>query len=267
MTKKAHSFRIDVLANRLKQACPQVVFALLHGSAVDGIVAQNSDVDIALYLNGDLDLATYDKILYLCQEVTKCEQIDLGVLNQADVVYCFEVLGGKVLFSRDQDRYLHFFSLTAREYESQLRSYERQINYRKRTKNNVIAREFSILDTYVSELSVALDSISLEEFENSWGLQRICERSLQVMIEVIIDVSDRLVALEMRGPCSSAREVIEELVNLGILKSADPYAKMVGFRNVIVHRYDAVNPSLLYEFATTRMQDFQRFKEEVLQHQ
>ena len=57
-------------------------------------------------------------------------EADVGFLNRAEPVYRFEALKGKVLFCRDQETYVKFFSLTCREYESQIADYERQRQYR-----------------------------------------------------------------------------------------------------------------------------------------
>ena len=55
---------------------------------------------------------------------------DIGFLNHAEPVYRFEALRGRLLFTRNVETYLRFFSLTCREYESQLADYERQYRYR-----------------------------------------------------------------------------------------------------------------------------------------
>lgn len=57
-------------------------------------------------------------------------ECDVGVLNDADPVFRFEALRGQLLFTRDRERYLDVYSLTCREYESQMADYERQHRYR-----------------------------------------------------------------------------------------------------------------------------------------
>jgi hypothetical protein len=42
----------------------------------------------------------------------------------------FEPLKGRLLFARDMNRFLDAYSLACREYESQMRDYERQARYR-----------------------------------------------------------------------------------------------------------------------------------------
>ncbi len=63
-------------------------------------------------------------------EIVPGIECDIGILNNAEPVYRFEALRGKLLFARDYEAYLKFYSLTCREYESQLADYERQHRYR-----------------------------------------------------------------------------------------------------------------------------------------
>lgn len=124
------TFDIDKLATALDDACPGVVFALLHGSARDGQVGPGSDIDIALFLRGKPDLELYRQTQEAIHAVVSEAEADIGILNQAEPVYRFEALKGRLLFCRDQEAYLSFFSRTCREYEEQLADYERQRNYR-----------------------------------------------------------------------------------------------------------------------------------------
>jgi len=123
-------FDVDKLARLLEQRCPEVCFAFLHGSAKDGFLAKGSDIDIAVFVDGKATLELYEKVCDVVDQVVSGVRCDVGTLNDAEPVYRFEALKGRQLFCRDQERYLDFFSLTCREYESQMASYERQRRYR-----------------------------------------------------------------------------------------------------------------------------------------
>ena len=123
-------FDVHKLADLLKQQCPQVCFALLHGSAKDGQVKRAGDIDLALFIEGKPTLELYEKVSNCVEAVAHGVQCDTGILNNAEPVYRFEALKGRLLFFRDQEKYLHFFSLTCREYESQVADYQRQQRYR-----------------------------------------------------------------------------------------------------------------------------------------
>lgn len=129
------NFDIKKLSAQIQKACPQAVFALLHGSAKDGKVNPGSDIDIALYIKGQPSLDLYSNASQAVSEVCPNAEPDIGILNNAEPVYRFEALKGRLLFNNDLETYLHFFSLTCREYESQLADYQRQHKYRLEAKS------------------------------------------------------------------------------------------------------------------------------------
>ncbi len=123
-------FDADKLGQMIEAGCPEVCFALLHGSAKEGDVRPGGDIDIALYMGGRATLETFGQVIEIVSELVPGVKCDPGVLNGAEPVYRFEALKGRLLFCRDQERYLGFFSLTCREYESQMADYQRQHKYR-----------------------------------------------------------------------------------------------------------------------------------------
>lgn len=126
---------IDRLSELLKKQCPEVVFALLHGSAKNGIIEKGSDIDVAFYIKGKANFELYQRAYDAIAAVSDEAEPDIGILNNAEPVYCFEALTGKLLFSRDMEKYVGFFSDICRAYESQIADYERQSKYRLESKN------------------------------------------------------------------------------------------------------------------------------------
>ena len=124
------TFDINKLATLLREKCHQICFALLHGSSKDSQIKQGSDIDIALFIEGRPTLELYEKVSQCAETVAPGVSCDIGILNNAEPVYRFEALKGKLLFFRNKEQYLHFFSLTCREYESQVADYQRQQRYR-----------------------------------------------------------------------------------------------------------------------------------------
>ena len=129
--------------------------------------------------------------------------------------------------------------------------------------NGIIERKLAILNDQLLHLRQELEDVSYERFCQSWAMQRMAERSLQVMIEVVIDVAERVIAWHNAGPTSGAADAIEKLAVLGVLHSAAPYLPMVRFRNFIVHRYEYVSPDILYATATKHLETFVQFRQEL----
>lgn len=129
--------------------------------------------------------------------------------------------------------------------------------------NGVIERKLSLLDDQVVKLSGALRGVAYEVFKDDWILRSMAERALQVAVEIVIDIAERIIAIRDAGPVAGATQAMSKLVALGVLEDEKPYIDMVRFRNLIVHEYEAINPEILYELATGRLSDFRKFRDEL----
>lgn len=127
---KTGTFDRERLSEALRNACDAISFALLHGSAKDGAVKEGSDIDIAIYIKGTEKLDIVSCAFRAAESVLPPVKIDIGILNDAEPVYCFEALKGKLLFARDKEVYHSFFSRTCRMYEHTMYHYEKQHAYR-----------------------------------------------------------------------------------------------------------------------------------------
>jgi len=122
---------LEALGEALKKGVPEIEFAFILGSSAEtGTVQPHSDLDIAVYLSSKPDMRIFEKILKVCGEFIGSVRCDLGFLNDAEPVYRFEALKGRLLFARDRDFLAEFHSLTCREYETQMIHYARQRRYR-----------------------------------------------------------------------------------------------------------------------------------------
>ena len=108
-----------------------------------------------------------------------------------------------------------------------------------------------------------LGAFSCEQFAQNLALRTISERAIQVCVEIMIDVAERVIAHAGAGPTATAAEAIDRLVQLRVLRDAEPYRSMVRMRNLIVHGYEEVNPDLLYDVISGRLDDFRRFRDEI----
>jgi uncharacterized protein YutE (UPF0331/DUF86 family) len=129
--------------------------------------------------------------------------------------------------------------------------------------NGVIQRKFALLDDHVQELKRYLATMDFGEFESSRVARLATERALQICAEIIIDVAERIIAIEHAGPVTSSADALARLQTLGVIQDAQPYIGIVRFRNLIVHEYEEIDPRLLYDLATTRLEDLLSFRDEV----
>ena len=132
--------------------------------------------------------------------------------------------------------------------------------------NGVIQNKLARIEAYLTKLQEIIPD-GFKEFEKDWRTQMIAERGLQILIEIIIDVANRLIAINNWGPTTSSADSIILLVLKKVISSEEPYLKMIKFRNFIVHDYDRVDNAIVYLILTENLGDIRKFREEVLSYE
>ncbi|MCD6289322.1 MAG: DUF86 domain-containing protein [Anaerolineae bacterium] len=96
-------------------------------------------------------------------------------------------------------------------------------------------------------------------------LQAAIERHLQVISQIVLDVGTHIIAEQgWEGP-EIYQDVIEILSHHGVISQslAGRLRGMAGFRNVLVHEYLEIDPRIVYEVATQRLDDYLQFAHEI----
>ncbi len=110
-----------------------IKFAMVFGSARDGIVQAGSDLDVAVSLGG-AEAQSIDLLLEIVGKVEDAWGVtcDVTVLNAAGPVLRHEALKGRVLFVRPdrEDDFAEFYVRTCAEYEDLMARRARQLAYR-----------------------------------------------------------------------------------------------------------------------------------------
>ena len=130
--------------------------------------------------------------------------------------------------------------------------------------NGGISGKLKNLDTVLSRLR-SLGAVNEQQLED-WVLHSAIERSLQVAVEIVIDICHRLNSLSGRSPAASARDAVEGCVKLGVLSSTDTLSHVIGFRNLVVHRYEHVETQILIDIVNNHLDDFDDFRAKVLDY-
>jgi len=128
--------------------------------------------------------------------------------------------------------------------------------------NGIIEKKLRVMEENISDIQSWEISLYQHLKENSM-LQKATERSLQISIEVMIDISERILALNNVQPGNTASENMKKLEDLGVIKSADNYSDMVRFRNFIVHRYEKIDLEILYSIVRNKLHLFRQFSDEI----
>ena len=129
--------------------------------------------------------------------------------------------------------------------------------------NGIIAHKLQTLDQILLELR-SLGELEPGDLDHDWRTQRAIERDLQILVEVVIDVCQRLISLAGQSPAVTGVDAINRCIQMGVLSDDEVYGKMVRFRNFIVHRYEHIEPGVLIDMVNERLSDFEQFRNEVL---
>lgn len=119
------------------------------------------------------------------------------------------------------------------------------------------------LRRYLNELRALIPATP--EYPNS-AVKRACERLLQLCIECTIDISKKLLIGNKLGIPNDEVDVFEKLKQAGILSDGMLVClkRMRGLRNILVHEYMDVDDRQVLEVMIHHLDDFERFKKEVL---
>jgi uncharacterized protein YutE (UPF0331/DUF86 family) len=85
-------------------------------------------------------------------------------------------------------------------------------------RNGIVTRKLSEMEETLRRLREHLPT-DYEEFSRNWAPQKVVERALQIMIEAMIDIGERLIALEGGSPAETSVAVMERLQALGVVSN------------------------------------------------
>jgi predicted nucleotidyltransferase len=102
----------DYLASR-----PDVICAVVFGSAQNGIVQNGSDLDLGIYFTAKPEGEGYVDFLVEAAEACEFDVIDLVDLQSADPILAFEAISGRFICKTDPEKTAELASRISREYE------------------------------------------------------------------------------------------------------------------------------------------------------
>jgi len=92
---------------------PDILFALMFGSAAHGDQRPGSDLDVAVYADDELSARQrFDLRLSVAAALEDLGQPDVVVLNDAPPLLAHRALQGKAILMRDRRAYVRFFVRT-----------------------------------------------------------------------------------------------------------------------------------------------------------
>ena len=129
----------------------------------------------------------------------------------------------------------------------------------------LILRKISELDEYFQQAK-EYDAITVAQYTGDWKIQRIIERTLQIMIETCVDIAGHIISekgFRIPKSYSDAFLVLKEnnILSDELYSSAN---KMAKFRNVVVHHYDKVDADIVIAILRKNLDDFLSYRDAII---
>jgi len=129
----------------------------------------------------------------------------------------------------------------------------------------LLLRKLADLQEYMKQVG-EYSNIKVSEYSKDWKIQRITERTLQMMIEICVDIANHIISdSEYRVPKSYA-DTFKVLYENNILEKRlfTKMEKMAKFRNIIVHHYDNIDEAIVVGILKKDLKDFIKYKDAII---
>jgi len=129
----------------------------------------------------------------------------------------------------------------------------------------LILRKLSELDEYCKQIK-EYDKITVVQYSGDWKIQRIIERTLQMMIETCVDIASHIIADKGYRVPKSYSDTFKVLHDEKIVSSRlfNALGKMAKFRNIVVHHYDKVDAGIVVGILKKDLKDFMSYKDAII---
>jgi uncharacterized protein YutE (UPF0331/DUF86 family) len=126
------------------------------------------------------------------------------------------------------------------------------------TDADLVAKKLAFIETCVTELRTLARPDRIEQDVRE---ERFAAHTLQVAIQAALDVASHIVSDDRLGEPDSNRALFELLVRAGRVPAdlAPMLSDMVGFRNILVHGYQGVEPAVVRDVVEHRLEDLLHF--------
>jgi uncharacterized protein YutE (UPF0331/DUF86 family) len=124
----------------------------------------------------------------------------------------------------------------------------------------MIGGKINSLRNHLSLLAGYKD-LSVEELSSDVTLRGAVERYLYLAAQAAIDLAEAVIAFRCLRKPSTIAESFSILFEAGLISSGlcDRLVRMAGFRNILAHDYERVDPSVLQDVLRHRLADIQQF--------
>jgi len=129
----------------------------------------------------------------------------------------------------------------------------------------LIMRKLTELETYIKQAQ-EYSTITVKKYSRDWKIQRIVERTIQMMIELCVDIANHIIADKKYRVPTSYSDTFQVLEEEGLIskKQYKTMKNMAQFRNIIVHHYDNIDEAIVVNILRQNLKDFLEYSDSVL---
>jgi uncharacterized protein YutE (UPF0331/DUF86 family) len=126
-------------------------------------------------------------------------------------------------------------------------------------------RKLADLETYINQMQ-EYSTITVKEYSKDWKIQRIVERTLQIMIELCVDITNHVIADKKYRVPTSYGDTFQVLEEEGLIsdEQCNTMKKMAQFRNIIVHHYDKIDEAIVVNILRQNLKDFLEYRDSII---
>jgi len=113
---------------------------------------------------------------------------------------------------------------------------------------SIITKKLSVIVEGLKALE-PIGAMSLEDYRRDVYMRKAAERLLQELIEAAIDINTHIITATGHAPPDDYYESFTRIGELGVIdmRLAEKLAPSAGLRNRLVHEYDDIKDSVVYE--------------------
>ena len=130
---------------------------------------------------------------------------------------------------------------------------------------DLILTRFNKLDRLLEYLN-ELKEIEKEEFLSNYKNYFTAQRTLEICINVCIDIGNHIVSLINKEKPETFTDIVKILTKHEIISNEleTQLTRMVKFRNLLGHLYLEIDNEIIYDILQNNLKDFNSFKKAIL---
>lgn len=253
----------DAIVQTLRARIPDLLAVYAFGSRIQGTAGPDSDLDLAVLVAGYADALALFNTAGELADIAQCP-VDLLDLRAASTVMQFQILSaGQGWWARDAQAAL---------FEAAMLSEKTALDEARAALLGDIAQKGAYLLDKATVIERCVRRARQEYAANPTGFRTDFTRqdaaifNIQHACEAALDMGQHLIRREKLGVPQSARDVFALLAQAGWITAplADGLKRMVGFRNIAVHDYQALQVPITVSIIENHLDEFLHYSQALL---